>query len=414
MIASMVWYQGELLRDQLRQKIEANYLESKSSELTNYIELAKRAIKHVYELKPGLSREEAQEKAKNILTNLKFDGKNGYYFVYDLKGTTIVHPEKPEWIGKNKWDYQDSSGKYVIRDLIQIVQENKEGGFYDYTWDKPSLNELNNSLTHKSKIAYVIALPEWEWMLGTGIYRDDVDSALSKIDDGVTGHIENSMIWVFVIALISLLIVGVQQRVVGKNIGKNTERLRIIGDLHDSVKQDLTFIIRELKNKADGLNYFDTSKIITTAQKALNDLRNIIYEETQQPISLEDSLIEVVNYFILREEGLPVDLQLADDISTHTICLNESKKKALIKVTEGAFQNISDHAAAKRVIVKLYADEQNLYLVIQDDGIGFDVNSVKLRGIQNMKSRIKEISSRLLIESSPTGTTITAIVKKNH
>lgn len=84
----------------------------------------------------------------------------------------------------------------------------------------------------------------------------------------------------------------------------------------------------------------------------------------------------------------------------------------MIKVTEGAFQNISDHAAAKRVIVKLYADEQNLYLVIQDDGIGFDVNSVKLRGIQNMKSRIKEISSRLLIESSPTGTTITAIVKK--
>lgn len=215
----------------------------------------------------------------------------------------------------------------MIRDLIQIVQENKEGGFYDYTWDKPSLNELNNSLTHKSKIAYVIALPEWEWMLGTGIYRDDVDSALSKIDDGVTGHIENSMIWVFVIALISLLIVGVQQRVVGKNIGKNTERLRIIGDLHDSVKQDLTFIIRELKNKADGLNYFDTSKIITTAQKALNDLRNIIYEETQQPISLEDSLIEVVNYFILREEGLPVDLQLADAISTHTLCLNESKKK---------------------------------------------------------------------------------------
>lgn len=100
MIALMIWYQGELLRDQLRQKIEANYLESKSSELTNYIELAKRAIKHVYELKPGLSREEAQEKAKNILTNLKFDGKNGYYFVYDLKGTTIVHPEKPEWIGK--------------------------------------------------------------------------------------------------------------------------------------------------------------------------------------------------------------------------------------------------------------------------------------------------------------------------
>src|SRR5690606_5688201 len=59
----------------------------------------------------------------------------------------------------------------------------------------------------KPKRAYVTAIPEWDWMLGTGVYLDDVDNALAEIDSQVARNIDDTMLWIAGIAVIATVVV---------------------------------------------------------------------------------------------------------------------------------------------------------------------------------------------------------------
>ncbi|GHB15820.1 hypothetical protein GCM10007159_42620 [Modicisalibacter luteus] len=68
----------------------------------------------------GPNDTEAQARAKEILSGLRFDGSN-YVFVYDYQGTTLVQPVKPESIGKNAIETKDKHGNLLIRDMITLA-----------------------------------------------------------------------------------------------------------------------------------------------------------------------------------------------------------------------------------------------------------------------------------------------------
>ena len=85
---------------------------------------------------------------------------------------------------------KDSDGSPTIQNLIS--RANEGGGFVRYQWVKPSSHHT------APKLGYVVALPNWGWILGTGIYLDDVDDALAKIDAQVSGNIRSTMLWIAV------------------------------------------------------------------------------------------------------------------------------------------------------------------------------------------------------------------------
>ena len=120
-------------------------------------------------------------------------------------------------------------------------------------WIKPSTRKP------VAKLGYVIAMPEWGWMMGTGIYLDDVDQALAKIDIQQSGNIHNTMLWIALIAIAAALVVAgaglalnvsehrvadaklkvLAQRVVES---QEEERARLSRDLHDGISQWLVSI----------------------------------------------------------------------------------------------------------------------------------------------------------------------------
>lgn len=143
---------------------ESELLASKKEELKNYLGLAYSAVKSVYE-NPSIDVKHAKQEAYDTLKNMEF-GKDGYFFVYDYKGVNIVHPRKPQLEGKNLFDFQDDNGKYLIQELIK--QAKNGGGYTRYLWDKPSGGKS------VEKLGYSIGLDKWQWMIGTGLYIDDI------------------------------------------------------------------------------------------------------------------------------------------------------------------------------------------------------------------------------------------------
>ena len=116
-----------------------------------------------------LSREEAQRRAKEALNAMRFDGGTGYVFVYDWDGTNLVLPVKQELVGKNLINLKDDNGVRLVADMIE--QAKTGGGSVAYIWPKPGHEGFFNKLSWAEGIA------DWQWMIGTGVYVDDLEAA---------------------------------------------------------------------------------------------------------------------------------------------------------------------------------------------------------------------------------------------
>lgn len=112
--------------------------------------------------------DEAQAKAQAMeqIGKMRIDGSN-YFWINDLDGKMIMHPIKPQLDGQVMLDYKDPNGKQLFREMVAVCKQ-EGSGYVDYMWSKPGKNEPVD------KSAYVELLPEWGWIVGAGIYLDEV------------------------------------------------------------------------------------------------------------------------------------------------------------------------------------------------------------------------------------------------
>ncbi|AEX86306.1 methyl-accepting chemotaxis protein [Marinitoga piezophila KA3] len=138
--------------------------------INSYVEKAK---------KGEMSFEEAQNLAKEAVRKIRYDNGTGYYYIYDEHGVNIMHAAKPSLEGKNLYDLKDKTGIYILRELINRAKEaykNNDDGILLFHWSKPG--EPEDKLFPKLGVAFWI--PEFKWMVGTGIYIDDIDKKLDE------------------------------------------------------------------------------------------------------------------------------------------------------------------------------------------------------------------------------------------
>ena len=121
----------------------------------------------------ALSREEAQKQALLVVKNLRYD-KDDYFWINDLQPRMIMHPIKAELDGKDLSDNKDPNGKRLFVSFVEKVKA-EGAGFVDYYWPKPGQTKA------VPKISYVKGFPEWGWIIGSGIYIDDVEAEVSKV-----------------------------------------------------------------------------------------------------------------------------------------------------------------------------------------------------------------------------------------
>lgn len=124
-----------------------------------------------------LPREEAQKAAKEAIKAARYggaDGKTDYFYIWSGEGHGVMHPFKPEWDGQAMLGkVKDGEGKDIIAMLIAGVKASANGtAFVPTSFPRPGQKEP------LPKLQYVVKIAGWDWIVGSGLYMDDVDAAV--------------------------------------------------------------------------------------------------------------------------------------------------------------------------------------------------------------------------------------------
>lgn len=150
----------------------------KRAEMKNAVEAAATTVKsYLARAEAGeLKEADAKKMAMEAIGGARFDNGN-YYFVVNYDGISLLHANK-KIQSTDMRPLKDADGKFFVQDMIALVKAKGEG-FLDYGWLK--MGDTEPSL----KISYVIGVPKWQWLIGSGLHVQDVDAAFLGMVGGV-------------------------------------------------------------------------------------------------------------------------------------------------------------------------------------------------------------------------------------
>lgn len=134
------------------------------------VDVAYSLVAHYHQqVKSGALDEDAGKRAAMAALEALRYGDNEYFWINDLTPTMLMHPFVKKLIGQEIGGMKDANGKPFFAEMVEIAKRDG-AGFVDYLWPKPG------SEAPVDKISYVRSFPDWSWVIGSGIYIDDVDA----------------------------------------------------------------------------------------------------------------------------------------------------------------------------------------------------------------------------------------------
>lgn len=424
----ITWQSANLAKDNI-DTFEQNMLKAKEAEILNLTNLALSAIDKPYR-DAGADDAAAKEKVADILTSLDY-GEDGYFFVYDYDGNNIVHPRQSFRHGRNWLDLTDADGDKVIAELIATAKSG--GGLHHYKWQKPSTGRIAD------KLSFVVGLDKWKWVVGTGVYLDDVYAQTAAANASMRTNIRKTFVIVALVAVPAVLVVfttcmlltfherrmadgrlkQLTQRVIDT---QEEERSRLARELHDGISQNLVGVRyamdlagRKVRNHVD-----DAALTIERGVEALNgaikEIRRMSHD--LRPRVLDDlgltAALEALCYNFAERTGIETEIEA----SGFTDGLQPAASTALYRVAQEAFNNVERHSGATHLEVKLWSEGGRARMTISDNGTGFDGGNDSASGktglgLRNMQERMAHFGGLLLLDGLPTGTTLTAMLPKS-
>jgi len=284
--------------------------------------------------------------ALDYIKQVKF-GVNSYIFVVSYSGTVIMNVSQPHLIGKNIWNLEDPNGFKVIQAERKAV-ENPEGDFIYYVWNKPATSAPS------PKVSFMYGIQDWQWMIGAGVYIDDVNKEIFTLKENLQQKLIIRLIISLAIAsIIALFIIYLINRVTSSFDRKILQFTHIFNKYQNELK----------KIEADELQYSELKTIATAANNMLsarnkaekqqqllinslaksealfrglleNDIHGVLLLNAQGTIILANTkLLEMTGY--KREElvGEFVEKLIADQFHHH----HEQQRKDFIEKHQSRF-----------------------------------------------------------------------------
>ncbi|CAK1843984.1 methyl-accepting chemotaxis protein [Vibrio crassostreae] len=367
---SVTYMKSTELTAQQVESTRSNMMAMKEKELKAYLQMAQSSIS------PFLERGATLEEALPTLRTLEY-GKSGYIFGYDSKGVRVVVGQNNDGIGKNYYDLQDKKGNYLIRDLIK---NSKLGEFTTYYFPKLGQSEA------LPKLSYSVFIPQWDLMLGTGFYTDDIDAVIAEMKESSNAALQSSLTAIAIFCGLIALVVAVFAVAVNRTIMKPLEQFDRSISAFASGEADLTarmetFKAPEFTKLSENFNAFVAS--LQTIIRSVSDVGQQVVAETSSMSSRAAQVDEIATG--QREETEQVATAMTEMTTTaQEISSNASQAADSAKLAEGnakEAQQIVNAAAdsvaglasevseANTVVSRLEGDVQNIsssLAVIQD------------------------------------------------
>jgi len=163
--------------------VEGRMLAFKKEMVQELVQTARQTLVYYHEQEEHglLSRSEAQQRAIHLLQEMRYGPeKKDYFWINDFTPTLIMHPYRSDLVGHDVSDYADPDGKFLFREVVRVARD-QGGGFVDYMWQwKDDPRRI------VPKISYVQAFKPWGWILGSGIYIEDVHAEIATLSHRLT------------------------------------------------------------------------------------------------------------------------------------------------------------------------------------------------------------------------------------
>lgn len=404
---------------------EYNLVNAKKQALKSHVNIALSAIRPILE-DTQLDDGQAQFQVKKILAGLSYEDE-GYFFAYETTGVNLVHPTQPDFVGKNLWEFQDRSGNYLIQGLIKAAQSG--GGYHRYIWEKPPL------MNQEDKLSYAVIIERWDWMMGTGLYLDDIYAELTKTKAIMNDNIQRSfftVIEVVVVTVVLVILLGLAINLHEHKLADSrlkalaqrfmrlqvNERRGFSRELHDGINQLLVSCKFRVELASNKLKRDHDKAVIQQELAKADDLINHTIREVRQishnlrptlldDLGLDTALNSLIDQFRERTE-LHVNYRF-DVISE----VPDEVEITIYRLTQESLMNIEKHANAKNISLNVWQSHRHLVFECSDDGDGFSHKDALSSGIGliNMRERIELIGGDFTFESQLNkGTSIHALL----
>ncbi len=232
------------------EKIEKDYYKVQKDFIKKETIRALNFIKYKYTQNNKNHKQNLQELQKEIIDVIEKirnerDG-TGYVFIYNFDGINIADPILKQNAGKNLIEFTDPNGKKVIKELIDISQK-PEGGYVQYVWNKPTTNTL------APKISYAVSFKPWRWMIGSGVYIDEIEKVLKQKKKDYNRKIITYIVQILALSIFLFIIGTMMYQYFTMLVRQDIEKIRLTLKNTDIIDlNDLTF--KEFRRIANHTN----------------------------------------------------------------------------------------------------------------------------------------------------------------
>ncbi|GAB3543059.1 methyl-accepting chemotaxis protein [Noviherbaspirillum agri] len=266
-------------------------MEERKSSVRQTVEVAHNIAVHYQGLaaKGVMPEEDAKRAAMDAIRALRYSG-NEYFWINDSLPTMIMHPIKPEMEGKDLRANTDPTGKHLFVEFVKMAKANG-AGFVPYMWPKPG------SADPVEKVSYVKAFPQWDWIIGSGVY---VDTVRATILARLVNYGLSALALAAALFLISLVIArGMLRQLGGEPTYAASITHRIAdGDLTakiDLKNNDTSSLLHALKTMSEGITQIisqvrtGTDNIVTASREIATGNQDLSARTEHQASSLEET-----------------------------------------------------------------------------------------------------------------------------
>ena len=399
-------------------RINSVLMEEKQVQVRNLTKTVIELAKHYHErvISGELTEENSQ---KRLLERIRFmrygdDGKE-YFWVHDINYHMLMHPYMPELEGTDMIEYEDPEGNRMIYEMVETVKESGNG-YVEYMWPLRDNVEII-----EEKLSYVELFEPWDWVIGTGIYYDDINESIGRIIKRTNRVL--TAIFLTILA-ISFYILIRNIRLEEKRTAIEEERITLIKNLRETNKKlettknelqeahkakdmFLANISHDLRTPLNGILGF--SKLIEESSpkdrqelfdeyvvyieksgkyllNMINDILDLSKMQAGKSVlektifnlnALLSDVIQSLSYFAL-EKHIELSLNTHEDSRSTDPLFVEADQTLLNKVFYNLLSNAIKYTPeGKKAGIILKETKENLIIQVWDQGIGIPKEAQK-------------------------------------